>query len=101
GAKGNQHRVPKHGGWNAMDLPGLQTQLGQLGVRPKEVYRGALYIDYLDAAETYFTTTLAGPTPGGFGVNYPFVAPALGAANLLQQLADVLDFFVAPAVEAD
>lgn len=85
-----------------MDLVQLQTRLGQLGVRPIDVYRAALYIDYLDHAETYFITTLAGTVPnGGFGNNYPFVADAVGSANLLQQLADLLDYFVAPAVEAE
>jgi hypothetical protein len=84
-----------------MDLLGLQTQLGQLGVQPKDVYRAALYVDYLTHARTYFTTTLAGGGPGGLGVGYPFVAPALGSASLLQELADILDFYVAPAVDAD
>ena len=84
-----------------MDLAGLQTQLGQLGVRPRDVRRAALYIDYLDHARTYFTTTLAGGGLGGLGANYPFVAPALGSASLLQELADILDFYVAPAVGSD
>lgn len=85
-----------------MNLAQLQTRLGQLGVRPKETYRAALYIDYLEHAKTYFTTTLAGTVPnGGLGIGYPFVAPALESASLLQELADILDYFVSPAVDAD
>ena len=85
-----------------MDLAQLRKDLAELGVRPKDVNRAALYIDYLDQAKTYFTTTLAGTVPsGGLGDGYPFVAPALRSAKLLQQLAKMLDAFVAPAVEAD
>jgi hypothetical protein len=85
-----------------MDLAQLMTRLGQLGVRPKDAYRAALYIDYLNDAQTYFTTTLAGTVPnGGFGADYPFVAPALRSATILQELSEILDFYVAPAVDAD
>jgi len=51
----------RRGGWTGMDLAQLQTRLGQLGVRPKDEYRAALYIDHLADAQTYFQTTLAGP----------------------------------------
>jgi hypothetical protein len=85
-----------------MDLAELQTRLSELGVRPNDDYRAALYIDCLNHAETYFETTLAGTVAaGGLGDDYPFVANALGSANLLQELADILDFYVAPAVQAD
>ena len=85
-----------------MNLAELQTRLTALGVRPKEINRAALYIDYLNQAQTYFTTTLAGAVAaGGLGPDYSFVRNALQSANLLQELADILDYFVAPAVDAD
>lgn len=85
-----------------MDLVQLQTRLRALGVRPKETYRASLYIDYLNNAEAYFKNVLSKSVQnGGLGDDYPFVANALSSANLLQELADILDFFVAPAVDAD
>jgi hypothetical protein len=85
-----------------MDLVQLQTRLRALGVRPKETYRASLYIDYLNLAEAYFKNVLSKSVQnGGLGDDYPFVANALTSANLLQELADLLDFFVAPAVDAD
>jgi hypothetical protein len=85
-----------------MNLADLRNRLRQLGVQPQDTYRAALYIDYLNAADTYFKTTLAGTVPaGGLGAGYRFVAPALGSADLLQQLADILDYFVSPAIDAD
>src|SRR3954467_240307 len=87
----------RRGGWTGMDLAQLQTRLGQLGVRPKDEYRAALYIDHLADAQTYFQTTLAGPVgavPPGLGDGYSFVAAALRSASLLQELADILDFYV-------
>src|SRR5262245_7729554 len=98
---GAKPRWPSAAG-EKMNLAQLQTRLRQLGVRPKDTYRAALYIDYLNDADTYFKTTLAGTMKaGGLGKDYPFVAPALASANLLQQLADILDFFVSPAIKAD
>jgi hypothetical protein len=84
-----------------MDFQQLNTALNQLGVIPQDVCRASLYFDYLTQAQTYFNTTLAGPAPGGLGGGYPFVEDAVRSANLLQELADILDFYVAPAVDAD
>ena len=84
-----------------MDFAELETQLRNLGVRPIDPLRASLYIDYLDQAKTYFHTTLAGQAPNGLGPAYRFVQTALRSANLLQELADILDFFVSPAIDAD
>jgi hypothetical protein len=84
-----------------MNLQQLNARLRQLGVVPKDAFRASLYLDYLNNAQTYFNVTLAGVAPNGLGNNYPFVRDALRSADLLQQLADILDFYVAPAVDAD
>lgn len=85
-----------------MDFQQLRTALKQLGVTPKEVNRASLYINYLYQARTYFNTTLAGTVQaGGLGPDYPFVKQAVQSPSLLQELADILDFFIASAVNAD
>jgi hypothetical protein len=97
-----------------VDLAGIQNRLAALGVslrfesdpaniadelHDQREYRAALYIDRLEAARTFLTTTLAGPGPNGLGADYPFVAAALARGELLNKLAAGLDEWVCPAVE--
>ncbi len=89
-----------------MNFAQLNINLTALGVVPPDVLRASLYYDYLVAANTFFTATMntpvGGPPPAaGLGPGYAFVQNAVRATSLLNELAEVLDFFVSPAVEAD
>jgi Domain of unknown function (DUF4135) len=92
----------------------VQTQLATLGVtltyeddpaamkaalQLARQYRASLYLQHLNAARNFLTTTLAGPVPGGLGAGYPFVAQALADPQLLDDLAGNLDHWICPAVE--
>ena len=79
-----------------MDYQKLNQRLQRLRVTPKDDLRASLYIDYLEDFDLYFTKLYA------FGHhNYAFVKKAVTSADLLNELAEVLDSFVAPAVGAD
>ncbi len=97
-----------------MDLNQLQAELSRLGVTlssnsdPANIaaalpgqrqYRASLYLAQLQAAETFFTTTLAQPLPIGLGAGYAFVQTALQSPELLNSLALSLDLWVGPAVQ--
>jgi hypothetical protein len=85
-----------------MDYNALDAALTALGVTPPDVLRASLYLDYLTAAHTFFNTTLNGPAPAGLtNAGYLFVRSAVISNSLLNQLAKILDFYVAPAVDAD
>lgn len=84
-----------------MDFNQLNHELNLLRVQPKDVLRASLYIDYLEQAQQFFHNTMAGLPPNGLGTNYQYVQNAVRSSNLLKELAKVLDFFVAPAVNAD
>lgn len=98
----------------SVDIGGVRGRLAALGVtlsydddptalaaqlQAERQYRAALYIQHLDAAQTFLTQTLAGPGPAGLGNDYPFVAQALAAGSLLDGLAKSLDHWICPAVE--
>jgi hypothetical protein len=79
-----------------VDYQKLNQRLQRLRVTPKDDLRASLYIDYLEDFDLYFTKLYA------FGHhNYAFVKKAVTSADLLNELAEVLDSFVAPAVGAD
>ncbi|MDV3457681.1 DUF4135 domain-containing protein [Sphingomonas sp. HF-S4] len=85
-----------------MDFAQLSAHLTTLGVvlEPDAARRAALYVDYLDAAHLYFNTTLNAVAPGGLGAaSYAFCQPALTSSNLLQELAEILDFYACPALD--
>lgn len=84
-----------------MNYDTIQDSLDAIGVSAPDLYRAALYLTYLQNAETYFATTLAKePDNGGLGdACYTFVSEAVNAAPLLDQLAALLDGLVAPAVQ--
>lgn len=84
-----------------MDFNQLGHQLNQLRVQPKDVLRASLYLDYLQKAHQFFHTTMAGPRPNGLGNDYQYVQNAVQSPSLLKELAKVLDFFVAEAVNVD
>ena len=88
-----------------MDYNALVAALAALGLNPADVpdvLRTSLYLNYLTAAHTFFTTTLNGPAPAGLTtIGYLFVQSALQSKSLLKALAKILDFYVAPAVDAD
>jgi hypothetical protein len=84
-----------------MDFDQLIADLGQLGVSPIDPLRASLYIDYLNQARTHFFVTLSGPLPGGLGGDYAFARKALCNPKLLKELADILDYYVSPAIEAE
>jgi|GEM_PF-1890932 len=85
-----------------MDYNGLVLGLQNMHVTPPDILRASLYYYYLEAAQTYFTVTLNAPAPAGLTApGYAFVQNALTGGSLLNQLAKILDFYVAPAVEAD
>src|SRR6516164_8748992 len=81
-----------------MHFEELIRQLKTLGVKPKDNLRASLYIDYLEQLEKHFRTPLENDFKDE---KYAFVQKAVTSANLLNELAEVLDFFVAPAVAAD
>lgn len=85
-----------------MNVNQLQAIFTRMGVVPKEIQRASLYLSFLQQAQTYFTKTLAAATnasPPGLGNDYPFVKPALQSPKLLQQLADIFDLLIVPAVD--
>lgn len=90
-----------------MDYNQLVTALTGLGIdiAKIDVERASLYLDHLQAANLYFTTTLnANPAANGGAlglVGYASVQPALTSPSLLNELAEILDFYVTPALEAD
>ncbi len=84
-----------------MNFAQLNQKLKNLGVQPKDVLRASLYIDYLERAQQFFHNTMAGAGQNGLGNNYQYVQKAVRSSNLLKELAEVLEFFVAPAVNAD
>jgi hypothetical protein len=76
----------------------LEDKLEELGVIPPDVLRSVLYLDFLKETRTYLTETLAEPAPDGLGEGYGFVEEALGSANLLNELAHLLDEYAGAAV---
>jgi hypothetical protein len=80
-----------------MDFDELNRQLQELGVKPKDELRAALYIDYLVQSKVFLWGLKSSLPDKG----YAFVKNAVRSQNLLNELAEVLDFFVAPAVAAD
>jgi hypothetical protein len=91
-----------------MDFQELTSQLKELGVTPKDILRASLYLDFLIQVKNYFLTIkeLLKPIDSWWGApkeapGWNFVKNALLSPNLLNELGEVLDFFVAPAVAAD
>ena len=85
-----------------MDYAGLVQDLANLQVAPPDILRASLYLDYLQAAQTYFTVTLNAPAPGGLtAAGYAFAQGALVNGSLLNELAAILDHYLAPGVDAD
>jgi hypothetical protein len=79
----------------------LAAELAQMGVTPVDASdpnRALLYLPELRATRTFLTTTLAQAGAGGLGAGYAFCSAALTSPNLLQELSEVLDFFIGPAV---
>src|SRR6476660_8442941 len=79
-----------------MDFQLLNQRLQELGVKPKDDLRASLYIDHLERIKIYFTKIYSFKNS-----NYGFVEKAVTAQSLLNELAQVLDSFVAPAVAVD
>lgn len=84
-----------------MDYNTLVANLQAMGVTPPDVLRASIYYQSLVDAQTFFNVTLAGPAPGGLAGNYNFVQNAVQSASLLNELAVILDTYIAPAVQAD
>jgi hypothetical protein len=84
-----------------MDFDQLQTQLNQLGVTPPDILRASLYLDSLINTRNFLHNQMSNPVPGGLGNNYAFVQQAVRSNSLLNELAEILDWFVSPAIEAD
>jgi hypothetical protein len=84
-----------------MDLNQLRAQLKQLGVTPHDELRASLYLGYLTATQTFFAQTMQQNAPLGVGNNYSFVKAAVTSASLLDELAKILDLYVAMAVDRD
>ncbi len=80
-----------------MDLAELKQELDDLGVTPPDIYRASLYLDYLTNAQTFFQTTLQANIGAA---NYAFVSPAVNSANLLNEMAEMFDLYIGPAVAA-
>jgi hypothetical protein len=79
-----------------MDFQQLNQRLQSLGLKPKDDLRASLYIDYLEDFKLYFSKIYSFKNR-----DYAFVQKAVTSANLLNELAEVLDLFVGPAVAAD
>jgi hypothetical protein len=84
-----------------MDFDQLQTQLNQLDVTPPDILRASLYFDRLTDTQDFLRNQMANPDPGGLGNNYAFVREAVRSNSLLNELAEILDWFVSPAIKAD
>src|SRR5215213_2510365 len=87
-----------------MDITQIRAQLTQLGVTLHDDYRASLYLNRLTAAQAFFTLRMSEPhhpvnNPYGMGNDYAFVQAAVTSPNLLNELAETLDLFTAPAVD--
>ncbi|MFY0255957.1 DUF4135 domain-containing protein [Chitinophaga sp. 30R24] len=78
---------------NYVELEGI---LRNMGVTPPDIRRASLYLNYLQDARALFFDGLQ-PILGAN--NYNFVKTALRDKDLLNELADILDFYVGAAVQ--
>ena len=84
-----------------MDMTQLKTQLAQLGVKPPDELRASLYLNHLVDTKNFFTQTMQQNAPTGVGGKYSFVKAAVTSASLLNELAGILDLYVALTVDRD
>ncbi|MEL7114142.1 MAG: DUF4135 domain-containing protein [Pseudomonadota bacterium] len=85
-----------------MDTSELSAAIKALNIKPIDPYRASLYLDYLQATKDYLHTTLNAALPTGISTDaYAYCKSALRSSNLLQELANILDALVAPAVGRD
>ncbi|ATL48171.1 hypothetical protein COR50_13915 [Chitinophaga caeni] len=79
-----------------MNYNELVAELKRLGVTPPDTYRASLYLDYLQAAQQYFSSAAGMNIPAN---NYNFVRSAVRSTNLLNEMAEVFDLYIGAAVE--
>jgi len=86
-----------------LDPQELLHAFSALGVTPidrADPFRGAFYLPELQDTQDFLIRRMAQAAPAFLGNDYAFCRPALRNPNLLQELAEVLDVFIQPAVSA-